>query len=90
MLSGRVHGNEFYASLQNETTEDRNGFIVRGFKLGDGVLLYRERVSRYSDKGLQRFAAAALARLENLYGHSDPQVTRYFATEAGASLGAVL
>ena len=90
MLSGRVHGNEFYASLQNETAEDRNGFVVRGFKLGDGVLLYREPVSRYSDKGLDRFAAAALARLEDLYGQSNPQVTRYFATEVGASLGAVL
>jgi hypothetical protein len=90
ILTGRAHGNEFHATLRNETEENHGNGVTRGYTLGSGVVLLREQVPRFTRKGLETFSALAFARLEGLYGESDPRVTRYFATTLGASLGAVL
>jgi hypothetical protein len=88
---GGPRAHEFYATLQNETAMDPAHAIVRrGLSAGGGVILCRQEVSRFTPGALERFAELALARLTGLYGHSDPRVTRYFATMFGASLGAVL
>ena len=78
-LSGRQHPNEFTATLANETEERAFGGVMRGFRLGDGITIEREEVTRFSAKRMDAFAERALAWLRALCSAGDPRVLRYFA-----------
>jgi hypothetical protein len=87
VLSGRQHGNEFTATLGNQTEQRRTpGIVSRGFSVGAGVRLTSEAISRYSEKRREAFAAQALELLRDGYSRSHPQLTRYFKVESGGAL----
>jgi len=84
--SGESHGNQFRALLANRTERSDLALVTGPSDGGESFCVCREAVPGFSQFGLELFADLALARLRDLYGKSDPRVTRFFALASGAAL----
>lgn len=87
MLSGQTHGPQLTAVLTNLTDEPSlNGLRIARMRLGGGVMICHQPLARFSVRRLTEFSTTATDTLRELYGDSDPRVTRYFRLRNGAAL----
>lgn len=78
------HPTEYIASLRNEDEDTSGSFPMRSYVGLSGLGVCREATSRFSRKGLARFAEIAARELKARYAAGDEAVLAYFATDSAS------